>query len=51
MQALQTKPKQKHRPMTDDEIRDMLELTTFHGIWVSQRNIDDVRKAMKIPRK
>jgi len=54
MQATQSttsKRTPKHRAMTDDQIREMLEVGTFHGIWVSQRNIDDVRKAMKIPKK
>jgi hypothetical protein len=51
MQA-QTKraPTKRSAPMSDDQIREHLELTTFHGVWVSQRNIDDVRKAMKIPK-
>jgi hypothetical protein len=49
MQTAQRKP--KHRPMTDEDIREHLEITIFHGIWVSQRNIDDYRKSERIPKK
>ena len=33
--------------LTDDQIRDHLEATSFHGLYVSQANIDAVRKFME----
>jgi hypothetical protein len=51
MQAqTQRTPTKRPAPMSDAQIREHLELTTFHGVWVSQANIDAVRKAMKIPK-
>lgn len=33
--------------LTDDQIRDHLEATSFHGLYVSQVNIDQVRRFME----
>jgi hypothetical protein len=33
--------------LTDNQIRDHLEATSFHGLHVSQANIDVVRKFME----
>ena len=33
--------------LTDDQIRDHLEATSFHGLYVSQANIDQVRQFME----
>jgi len=49
MQATQSNP--KPRPMSDAELREHMEVNEFHGIWVSQRNIDDYRNLAKIPKK
>jgi len=46
---LNTKKQRKKRParLTDDQIRDHLEATSFHGLYVSQANIDQVRRFME----
>jgi hypothetical protein len=33
--------------LTDDQIRDHLEATSFHSLYVSQANIDQVRRFME----
>lgn len=46
---LDSKKTRKKYParLTDDQIRDHLEATSFHGLHVSQANIDAVRKFME----
>jgi hypothetical protein len=39
--------KKQSARLSDDQIRDHLEATTFHGLWVSQRNIDDERRFLE----
>jgi hypothetical protein len=40
-------PRKKPARLTDDQIRDHLDATTFHGLYVSKANIDAVRKFME----
>ena len=46
---MDSKKQRKKYParLTDDQIRDHLEATSFHGLHVSQANIDAVRKFME----
>ena len=41
------KTRKKPVRLTDSQIRDHLEATSFHGLHVSQANIDVVRKFME----
>jgi hypothetical protein len=40
-------PKKSPARLTDDQIRDHLEATSFHGLYISQVNIDQVRRFME----
>jgi hypothetical protein len=44
---VEVKSRKKPVRLTDAQIRDHLEATSFHGLYVSQANIDQVRGFME----